>query len=402
MTKVKITSIASSGKGVGFVEKDGIKIPYFVAFTAPGDTVDVKNEKKVKRYVEADVDKLFVSSKLRNKKVCHQFGFCGGCNLLHVDYETQVREKTKILTHILDRNKITHPEIEVVKCKDPFNYRYRTKLFFTHQKGRMICGFKKRKSNIVVALRDCQIVHKRIEEFIAKFNSSRLKAKCEFEAFVVVDFESGKLSIATKGVVEKSISKYLEENADFFNEPVDFTYQVGAFTLHYDNKTFIQSNLEQNEELARIVQENVTGKTVFDLYAGIGNFGIPVSKSVETVYCVEHARGSLKSLEKNIASNSASNVKPVNQDVNAFLLETENSADTIILDPPRTGCEAALIKNSKAERIIYVSCNPLTLKDDLKTICLKYQIEKIYLVDMFPHTEHIESVTVLSRLAKSF
>lgn len=398
MTKqLRILSLASTGRGCGFVENGGIKVPYFVGFSVPGDLVTVKNERKTKRYVEAELDLIVEASPQRNGNLCSQFTVCGGCNLLHVDYELQVSEKARILEHMLDRKQISHPEIEVVKCARPFNYRYKAKLFFSYADGQLACGFKKRRSNEVVLLRDCRIVHGRIETFVKGFNAARLSARDEFSATLVVDFATEELSIRTQGRVSEETRAFLEKSCEHLNEPVEFSYEVSGSRIRYDNGTFLQSNLAQNERLVEVVLRDVPENgIVFDLYGGIGNFAIPLSKKSTRVYCVEKDKATVRMMKRNCEANGA-DVECVNADVGDFLQRTRAAPDTIVLDPPRGGCDVSQLRRLGAKNVVYVSCNPLTLKEDLKELKPAYEVEKVTLVDMFPQTEHIECVVLLGK-----
>lgn len=400
--QLEILSLASTGKGCGFIEDSGLKTPYFVAYTCPKDIIEIKNEKKTKKYVEAEIKEIIKQSNFRSKETCKHFTVCGGCNLLHISYKKQIEEKEKILLQILDRNKIEHSKIKIIDAKQKNNYRYKSKIFSSSDNTHSYLGFKKERTNDVVKINECRIVHEKITDFIKKFNDAKLEKSKEFEVKAIVDFDTEKLSIKINEKLSENIEKWIKENCDYFNEDIDFSYNIGNTKLSYNNKSFIQSNLKQNFFLVRTILENIDSKNgfAFDLYGGIGNFAISISKKARQIFCVEHNTHSFYMMLKNISQNNIKNIQCHNESVEDFLKKIAVRPECIILDPPRTGCGQEVIEKVKKispNQIIYVSCDPITLKDELKLLISDYKIKKIFLVDMFPHTEHIETVSILEK-----
>lgn len=208
------------------------------------------------------------------------------------------------------------------------------------------------------------------------------------------------------------VVRFIKNHVDFFNKDIEFEYEIDIKPNHpedklifkYNNKTFIQANLEQNKSLIKIIIENVKENkraNVLDLYGGNGNIALSISNKVNKVTTVEGNQIATDLAKKNCEINDIQNVECFQDDVFNFLKRTQSSPDTIILDPPRTGCEDKvidLILEILPRNIIYVACDQVALKDNLKSLLKEYEIRKIYFIDMFPHTEHIESVTVLERI----
>ncbi|MFA6088839.1 MAG: hypothetical protein WC755_03165 [Candidatus Woesearchaeota archaeon] len=402
--QLEILSIASSGKGTGVVKEiqDGkeLSVPYFVPCTVPGDIIEIKNEKKSKKYVEAEVDKVIIKSKYRVDGLCPNFTICGGCNILNVDYGEQRRQKLNIVAQILKRNNITHPPIKLIGCEKYFNYRYKAKVFVAVKDGVLFCGFMKRQSKEVIKVSECKIVHEKIVDFMKKFNDKKISGKYEETISVVVDFVTNNIATFCD-TKNKDTIQFLKDNSSFFNQEINFSYLSNEIPFNYNEKTFIQSNLLQNSKLVDAVISNVDKREVlFDLYSGIGNFAILLSKDSKKILSVEGDLNSFSMQLANCVKNKITNVRCVHDEVFHFLKHTDAKPSTIILDPPRTGCDEKIIEKIvklSPKKIIYVSCDPVSLKDNLKLLLKEYKILKMYVVDMFPNTEHIETVSVLER-----
>lgn len=401
MKEIEIISIASTGSGCGFIEEKSFKTPYFIPFSAPGDVISIKNEKKHKKYVEAKIDKIVKPSKNRIEVKCPYFKKCGGCNLLHINYEAQLDEKKQILEHVLKRNNIEHPDINVIGCKDNKNYRYKSKIFVTSTDDRSYCGFKIKKTNDVIEVNSCEVVHKKIANFIKKYNEANLCRARDFQIIATVDYDTEKLSIKAQ-CKKTEIMDWIKNNCDYLNDDNEMSYKTNEFKIKYNNGSFIQSNLKQNQVLFSLIEEQIDKNynVVFDLYGGNGNIAIPLSKKVKELFCVEHSAQALVMMMKNCEENKITNVECRDQDVLEFLDKNAILPDCIILDPPRIGCDEKVIEHIiklNPEKIIYVSCNPIALKNDLKPLLNTYQISKLNIIDMFAHTEHMEVVCVLKK-----
>lgn len=409
--ELTILSLASTGNGCGFLkekikkqngEEKEITVPYFVPFSVPGDVITIHNEKKEKKYIQAQLKKIIMPSPHRLDNPCKHYQQCGGCNILHIQYEEQLKQKKEIVKQILERNNITYPDIEVLPSQPNTNYRYKAKAFvMNNREGIIICGFKKKESTTIVPIEECHIVHPKIVAIIKKINELKLTLRDKTEITIVVDFTTQKTKIETASTNEEFI-KILQSISDYVNKPVEFSYALGKKKITYDANTFIQSNLEQNKVMVKKILENIdkNDELVFDLYGGIGNFAITLSDNVEKIYCVEGDANSFAALLKNCTAQRIKNVRCIHEEVRHFLEHTQVQPQTVILDPPRIGCDEKIINallRLAPKKILWVSCNQTALKDNLKMLIKDYVITKLYLIDMFPHTEHIESITVLEK-----
>ena len=410
---VEIKAIASTGSGTGYVEEAGFKVPYFIPFTAPGDIVKVNVTGKKKKYVEAEIVSIVEESSNRSKVKCKHYTICGGCNLLHIDYEKQLDYKKEILAHILTRSGISFPKIDILSLDNPFNYRFRAKAFFECREGKLICGFNQRRTNYAVRIEECHIVHKKILEAIKAINRAKLSIQGRFIGTFAVNEDDGAVTLdltidrkipgfeaAFKGAVDEFIYR-----GDSQERAFNYSYVIDdeEYSLSYSS-AFIQSNLALNKKMVKAIfdclKEQGKQDSLADLYCGNGNLSIPLTKLFDKVDMVEGEPASFANLERNILLNSIRNTVAHCADVQDFV-KKKFVFNTVLLDPPRAGCGEKVIESIarwSPETIVYVSCDPVATSKELKLLVKdKYEIDKMVLVDMFPHTNHIEFITFMKK-----
>ncbi|MCK6598983.1 MAG: class I SAM-dependent RNA methyltransferase [Bdellovibrionaceae bacterium] len=376
--EIKIDKMANEGKGLGRYNEQ----VFFIPFSAPGDTLRVKVTRVTKSFCEGEIVEILKASSLRAQAPCSYYGQCGGCNFQHLIYENQLRIKTDLVKETLERFlKISDLNFkESVPSPKHFNYRNRIQL---HTQENTI-GFHKRKTHEILDIKECLIAEEPLNYFLSS-NSDKLKSlgSSKESLFLTPDF----------GV------DYRSETED--SESFAFFSQVNRF---------------QNENLIKTVVNlfsvipNDPKIRFFDLYAGSGNFSFPMllAKNKSPVMAVELSPelvkiGNLKKKE----SHYKQQITFINTSVEYFLSQVSVlPKDQILLDPPRTGCHQSTIEilgAQKRDKIVYVSCNYVTLARDLallKTTAegwgLKLDLQSLQCFDMFPQTDHIEVVVELS------
>jgi 23S rRNA (uracil1939-C5)-methyltransferase len=342
---LKIENLASSGLGVGFVDVD-TKRAVFVPYSAPGDELEVKITSQNKAYFEADIIKIIKPSAHRRKPICPHFTICGACDYLHINYDEQIKQKAMIFEFQAKKHGLKLNEIEVIKAKEEYHFRDKVKT----TNG----GFYKRKSNEIVKIKKCFIVNDEFNKVVFKNDGT-----------YVYDYKN-------KEVTTKKAYYYYED-----------------LEIKHHPNGFVQSNLKMNQELITEVLKQTKGKNVLELYAGNGNFTLPLIKKGFEVTAVEGDKLSFALMQENLERN---NLKCESYNLNVNDHTYEKEFDTVILDPPRSGSED-LLNNLNAKNVVYVSCNSdNTLKEIKKS---KYEIKKAILVDMFPNTKHFEVIFVL-------
>lgn len=418
----RIESLTLEGQGVGTqtVHKDGtpFRRPVFVPWTVPGDRIRAELTDRRKKYLFGQLGEVLEESPHRARPGCPHFTECGGCNLQHVSYDEQLRQKARQIAFHLERKGVRLPyDVAVLPSGERHNYRWRARLA-VRLGSPVIAGFRKHRSNEIVPVRTCFIVHRRILDFIRLLSASSSEEDAEIVVTVVVG-QKGKLGLliplddverreAVKAFFEDIYARNrrlignvffsLDGKVRSYGQVQEhFSYETGGMTFSFMPESFIQANVPANETLVRkCVEWTKDAGRVLDLYAGIGNLSLPIARNASTVTAVEGERSAVRAGVANAIRNCITNVHFVESAVEHYLRKAER-ADTVIVDPPRTGLSAAVrrrLRRMRPARLLYVSCNPVTLARDLKE--LGSPVREIVGVDMFPDVSHVETVVLLS------
>jgi 23S rRNA (uracil1939-C5)-methyltransferase len=357
--RVIMQSLSEQGKGVTTISEDGFSRAVFVPDAVPGDELDITIIAKNKKYYEGNIEKIQVPSPDRVNPVCEHFGVCGACDFLHISYAAQLQEKEKLLLFYLGKAGFKDFSCEVIAS--PKELHYRDKVRVQVQNG--LIGFFGKKSHEIVPIKHCFLIR---EELNVVFQ----KHLPDGEARFAYDYGS-------KSVLAASTNSLC-------------SYQVDGFSLFFSPAGFVQNNLTLNELLVKTVVEQAEGGKILDLYAGNGNFSLPLARK-GSVVAVEGNKSGHALLVRNIAHNAVSAVEAILADADSY---PTAGFDTVVLDPPR--CGAGNLTRFSARKIIYVSCSPRQMVRDLCTL-KDYVLEKVFLFDMFAQTVHFETVVVLKK-----
>ena len=436
----RIESLALDGRGVGTIEteKEGAshRRPIFVPDTCPGDEVVARIVEQCGKYSFGELVRVERPSAHRTAAVCPHFGVCGGCAYEHVAYDEQVRQKRQQIAYLLKRAGI-EKEVHFLSAKQQHAYRHRARILLRLGDGKVRAGFRKRRSHDLVEVQRCFILVEEIGELLRLLNDAVLYAPaCELELFAVKS-STGKLGllINTTGIdgrekieafFEEFYGRHRELIGNLFLRHDEKTTTLGQVQEHIDYtvaglrfafrpETFIQANLLMDETLITTVIETVKpglATVALDLYCGIGNFTLPLAKRCSFVVGVEGARAAVPLARTNATMNAIPNVRFVHENVEQYLAQYVDEqareerapeyarADVVVLDPPRTGAGQVVCERLLATdilRIVYVSCNPVTLADDLRTLRAGYEVLDVVGIDMFPDTVHVEVVVTLRK-----
>jgi len=439
--ELEITGLTHEGKGVG--RHQGLAV--FVKGALPGELVKVSLDKIKKNYAEGILKEIIVASPHRAEPPCANYTSCGGCQMLHLKYEEQLTEKTKIVANALGRiGGLSY--VKVNPCIGMANpWGYRNKIIFQVGRGELKnknsllkLGFFEDSTNEFVPGKDCllissnlRILANELERLINVYALDKLKRVLIRESafnnefllgFIFADdshdkFQVGKLAEEVQKLFPKvvSIIEYVVPDAKIpWKGKSNVLYGTGHFLEKISGKKFIvsansffQVNSLQAEKLYECVinfaKSDGTG-VIFDLYSGTGTISIFLGEIAGQVYGIESLEEAVKDAKENASLNDMKNVEFIlgKAEVEAKkLVDRGIKPDIIVVDPPRKGCHQELLDTiiaAKPERVIYVSCDPATLARDLKILSEYYTVEEVQPVDMFPHTAHIESVCLLNRV----
>ena len=384
---VKIEKLDHFGRGIAKVNN----MPIFVENSLIGEEVKVIVTKEKKNYLEGIVSKYLKVSPLRVESKCPYYDKCGGCDLLHLSYEEQLKYKENKVKEIIKKFSGLDCVNKIVGSKQ-FNYRNK----ITLQVNKKI-GYFKKKTNDIIPIDKCLLVDDRINEIINELKQvdvSKVKKivirVTNLESMVVFYGDIIKkinLNVDTIVVNDKIIkgNGYIKEEINGLNfiiSPTSFFQVNNIGMINIYNKVF----------------EYVDGGNVLDLYCGTGTISMYVSKKANKVLGIELNKEAVKDALINKKINNIANVDFISGDVGNILSKNNFKADTVIVDPPRAGLDNNSINNIikiKPNKIIYVSCDPVTLARDLNILKEYYDILEITPFDMFSNTYHVECVCLL-------
>ncbi len=354
---------------------------------------------------------------------CKYFGECGGCMFQDIEYQNQLLLKKEYVNSVFDGI----CSVESVEPSNPFSYRSRMDLVTAFGKK----GFRRAGSfRHVVDIEYCAIMQQRSNDIFA--GARRLLEKIEdydylrhegylryivlrqarFTGEVMVNFvvakpenRFGLTLIDLMDDVDSSSLILSDGLADLNYGKIFQTFKKGFITETFDGidymitpNSFFQSNSEMALKMYRKIRSLAQGR-VLDLYSGVGSISLFAASSSDSVTGVEVIQEAVDVAEQNREENGIENVDFVCADAAEYVKENTGRFDTLILDPPRTGMHPKMLKHINGmapERIVYMSCNPSTCRDDFKMM-EGYNIDFIEAYDMFPQTPHIETLALLTR-----
>mgnify|MGYP000513040283 CR=1 FL=1 len=441
-----IIGIGHEGEGVGRV--DGFTL--FVQGALPGEKVRAKVLKLKKQFGYAKLLEVLEPSSNRVEPPCEVYKQCGGCQLQHLSYEAQLVWKRQSVVDSLERigklkmDGITiHPTLGM---SDPWKYRNKAQVPLGNSEGGMVAGFYATGSHRIIDMKECLIQHDDSNRIVQEVR--RIAGRLGITAYdeerhvgllrhviVRVGFATGEVMVVlvingdhlprTDQLVERLIavvpglaSVCLSVNREQTNVILvgktkviwgrDVIYDsIGDVKFAISARSFYQVNPVQTELLYGKALEYaaLTGaETVVDAYCGIGTISLFLAKKAKKVYGVEIVPEAIKDARKNAELNGIGNVEfavGAAEVVMPQWVEQGVRPDVVVVDPPRKGCDQALldaIVAMKPKRVVYVSCNPATLARDLRVLeDGGYRTVEVQPVDMFPHTVHVECTVLLVR-----
>ncbi|HEY4531911.1 MAG TPA: 23S rRNA (uracil(1939)-C(5))-methyltransferase RlmD [Kurthia sp.] len=429
--------------GAGVAKVDGY--PLFVQGGLPNETAEIHVLKTLKNYGFAKIAKIVEPSPDRVQAPCPVFDQCGGCQLQHFSYEGQLKWKQKMVENVMKRlgklDVVVHP---TKGMEDPWNYRNKAQIPFGTNGEAPIAGFYKTKSHAIVDTDRCMIQTAEADAILeglkprlwalglTPYNEKTKKgilrhvvvrkAYATGEVMVVLVTKKRKLpeKIATINAIRELVPNVTSIMQNLNGQDTNVILgsettllwgkevindKIGDVSFEISARSFYQVNPVQTKVLydQALTYANLTGKeTVIDAYCGIGSISLFLAKQAKSVLGVEIVPQAIEDAKRNAAINGFDNTEFVAgaaEDVIPRWYKEGKSADVLVVDPPRKGCDEALlttILEQKPSKVVYVSCNPATLARDLRILeDGGYKTKEVQPVDMFPHSAHCEAVAWL-------
>lgn len=441
---VNIEDTGTGGEGIARI--DGYTL--FVKDAVRGDECRVRITKAHDNFAFARLMEVISPSPHRVTPVCPVAKRCGGCTVMMADYEEQLRFKENKVKNNLEKiGKVTGFELcPIIGMDEPYHYRNKAQFpMGLSSDGRIISGFYAGRTHVIIENDKCYIgVHENEEilEIIKKFMEEKnilpydettfkglirhvmiRKAFVTGEIMVCLIINGDKIPFSkelverlcrVEGMTSISISKNKDNTNVIMGKSIENLYGKGYITdyikdikFNISPKSFFQVNPVQTEKLYGKALEfaGLTGnETVWDLYCGIGTISLFLARSAKKVYGVEIISDAIRDARHNAKINNITNaeffVGKSEEILPEYYKKHGGYADVIVVDPPRKGCDQALLNcivEMKPERLVYVSCDSATLARDVKFLSENgYEVRKVQPVDMFPHTYHVETCVLLS------
>lgn len=445
--RVGLQSISADGECIA-------RLGEFILFVSegiPGEFVDIEIVSVGREFGRARVVRVAAKDNTRVAPKCRHFGVCGGCQWQHMSYEAQLRWKEKLLLASIEHSlpKIRFPILPMKPCADPWGTRnkiYYQPLWQVRSESRqLVLGHNRSHSQTLEPIQECPVHHQGGDK-VARLAFQVIRER----NIPVVDSMSVKPGV--KGILVRTSSTTNKShvvivatgehmaNSEGFEQQIlkingvegvhlnlqmdpESTYlgprtlhlageqrlveEIGGVKFHVSPDSFFQTNARAAHTLYDVVYRMVSEQRcdpILDLYSGVGLFSLPLAKRGRTVLAVEENGQAVADGIATAQLNDIKNCEFIADRVEQVIknLPRERKFHTVILDPPREGCMEWVLRligrRLRPKRIVYVSCNPAALGRDLAMLLQSgYRVDEIQPVDMFPHTSHIESVTLLNR-----
>lgn len=391
----KIEKLDNFGRGISHINNKIV----FISNALEDEVVDATTTYSNKKFDEAKVNEIIEVSRMRIKPICPYFDICGGCNLLHMNYDDQLKFKYNKVKDIIFKYLKENIKVNDVIYSNQFNYRNKAS-FEVKEK---LC-YKMRKSTNLVDINYCYLLDKNINDIVHVLNNLNLKNINNItirtgEEDIMVIISGNPTQEIIDALKEKARSIYVNDKLVYGRSNI--VSKIDNYEFFVSDKSFFQVNKYNVKNLYDKVLEyaELTGnENILDLYCGTGTIGIYLSKYAKSVIGIEVNEQAIFDANVNKNKNNIENISFICDTTSNINNIVNNDFDVIIVDPPRSGLDKNTINfliNSKAKRVVYVSCDIMTLVRDLNILKQDYDIREITPVDMFPNTYHVECVCVL-------
>jgi 23S rRNA (uracil1939-C5)-methyltransferase len=430
-----ITDLSHDGRGVARV--DGKTV--FVSGALLGERAMLRLRKRHRRFDEAEVVELIERSPHRIEPRCRHFGECSGCSFQHLDADSQIATKQRVLAENFERIGKVAPQSWLPPLTgEPWGYRRKGRLSVRNvlKKGRVLVGFREEENPRFVAdIQHCEVVHPALGPKIGLL-ADMLNGMDAASDIPQIEFAAGDDTMAlvfrhmqplserdTATLIafgkQHELAIYLQPGGNSSVHPLwpehpRLAFRIGSgdpsiddVELEFQPLDFVQVNADMNQRmLARAIELLDPQKTdrVLDLFCGLGNFTLPIARRAAEVAGVEGEHGLVERAAQNAARNGIGNA--VFHVANLFedqrhLEWAKQPWEKLLLDPPRAGADKLLeyLPHKQTRRIVYVSCHPASLARDAGILVNQhgFRLASAGVMDMFPHTAHVESIALFER-----
>jgi len=429
IVEAEITDLSHDGRGVAHLNGKAV----FVAGALAGERVRLRYTGKHRHYDEAAVEEVLHASPDRVAARCAHFGVCGGCALQHLDAPAQIVAKQRVLLENFERiGKVAPAQVLPPLTDSPWGYRRKARLSvkYVDKKGKVLVGFRETNGRYVADIVRCEVLHPAVGTRIAQIAAliESLDAKREIPQIEVAAGDDlvalilrhlQPLSAADTAKLvqfgqQNQLGIFLQPGgidsvAPLWPEDARLSFRLPAYDVELEFRPldFVQVNAGMNRRMidhALALLQPGAQDRVLDLFCGLGNFTLPLARRAAHVTGVEGDAGLVRRAEQNARRNKVDNVAFHSADLAADQRAApwaKADYELLLLDPPRSGAAEILeyLPRRSARRVVYVSCHPASLARDAGTLVHKHGFALVSagVMDMFPHTAHVESIALFER-----
>ncbi|MDG2502530.1 MAG: methyltransferase domain-containing protein [Porticoccaceae bacterium] len=429
----EIIDLSYDGRGIGRINGKTC----FIDGALPTEKVAFRRNNQKRNYDEGRVTEIITASEYRVDPGCKHFSRCGGCSLQHLDHRQQLEFKQRQLLSNLQRGGLTPQRVLPALSAPQWGYRRRARLAVQRAKdGRFLIGFRNAGSRRIEPITQCPVLSEPLPDVI-----TMLPQWLELFPAAIRVFEVELVSADDSFAIAVEASRFPadEEQApiidglremgfgagqlwwkagkqarfnrlDSGTDPLTFSVNPDIH-LTFEPGQFIQVNGEINrlmiaQMLDLLPDQSITEKgTAIDLYCGTGNLSLPLAQRYGTVIGIEGLPELVKGAEENARINNITNAEFAVADLSRSVgltsaYSSREPADLVLLDPPRNGAAGVMswIAKTQAKQVIYISCHPATMIRDAAVLAdAGYKLAAAGVMDMFPHTSHIEAMALFEK-----
>ncbi|HCT3751460.1 TPA: 23S rRNA (uracil(1939)-C(5))-methyltransferase RlmD [Klebsiella aerogenes] len=413
---VTVNDLDPFGQGVARHQGKALFVPGLL----PQEQAEVVLVEDKKQYARAQVKRRLNDSPQRVAPRCAHFGVCGGCQQQHASIELQQQSKRAALSRLMKR------DVDDIIAAEPWGYRRRARLSLNYQPKtqQLQMGFRKANSSEIIDVVQCPVLVPQLEALLPAVREclTSLQSQRHLGHVELVQADNGPLMVlrhtAALTAVDKEklerfsqthgLSLYLAPQSEILehirgDEP---WYTSDGLRLVFSPRDFIQVNDGVNQKMVSTALawlDIQPQDRVLDLFCGMGNFTLPLAKAAASVVGVEGVPALVAKGQENAALNGLQNVTFFHENLEEDVTRqawAKHGFDKILLDPARAGAPGVMAHIIKLapRRVVYVSCNPATLARDSEALLQAgYRIQRLAMLDMFPHTGHLESIVLFER-----
>ena len=425
--KTTVSAISHDGRGIAHVDDKTL----FIANALPNEEVVFQYTSKRSQIAEGKAIEIKNPSPDRIDPACEYFMICGGCSSQHIAHEKQLMIKQNALLDLLKSNiKCLPKKILTPIQSSTWGYRRKARLGvrYVNKKEKVLVGFREKYSNFLTDMSYCKILHPSIGQELTALadlihSLSIYREIPQFEIAIgdmdvaiiirhLKNFNEEDLTLLKSFSQNNKIQIYSQSGGldtvkklfpDDNNERLSYQLEQYDIKFFFHPNDFTQVNFDVNKQMVNRALELLSlndDDKVLDLFCGLGNFTLPIAKFAQHVTGVEGSQRMVERGYENAKANNINNVEFYAADLSAEISHypwVKKQYDKVLLDPPRSGALEVLplFELWRPSRIVYVSCNPATLARDAgKLVEMGYKLEAAGIMDMFPHTSHVESIAL--------